>query len=96
MPISWDEFEAMFASVTDGLAQLRAMAHEHDPAQRDEYDALAKRIMATSRDITSSTGIFTPPISQPKARERWQDVRREANAIANLVRTNRGSWWQGE
>jgi hypothetical protein len=85
----------MFASVKDGLTQLRAMARNHDPSEREEYDRLAKKIIATAHHITSSTGQYTPPISQPTARKRWQEVRREAKAIANLVRRNRADWWQG-
>lgn len=96
MPIEWSEFEKMLRSAKENLERLHALAEAKNPADRAEYDHLCQLVSNTTSKVLESTGNYTPDITAPALREKWKEMKNEAESIRSLVLRHKGRLWPNQ
>lgn len=93
MPITWNEFETMYDSMQEDVEKINILAGKQKPEDRAEYDRLCERAFQTANKIYESKGEYLPDLSIPGAREKWQDMKAEAESIRLWLLKNKGDLW---
>ena len=93
MPIEWNEFTQMLSSAKEDLQRLRNLAQAKNPADRVEYEDLCQRVFDTTSKMLESTANYLPDISTPALRDKWIEMKNEANSIRSWVHGNKGRSW---
>lgn len=78
MSISWERWDAMCASLEYSWQRMVELPEPRTQEGEAEYQGLVEHAMQTANRLVELSLADTPPLSNARLRQRWEDGRRGA------------------
>ena len=85
MSISWERWDAMCASLEYSWQRMGELSEPRTQESEAEYQGLVDHAMQTANRLVGLSLADTPPLSNGKLRQRWEDGRRSAMQIRERI-----------
>lgn len=85
MPITWERWDAMCASLEYSWQRMIELSEPRTPDGEAEYQGLVEHAMATANRLVGLSLADTPPLSNAKLRQRWEEGRRVAMQMRERI-----------
>ncbi len=85
MSISWERWDAMCASLDYSWERMIELSEPRTQDGEAEYQGLVEHAMATANRLVGLSLSDTPPLSNAKLRQRWEEGRRGAMQMRERI-----------
>ena len=85
MSISWERWDAMYASLAYSWQRMSELSEPRTQDGEAEYQGLVEHAIQTANRLVGLSLADTPPLSNGKLRQRWEEGRRSAMEIRERI-----------